>query len=382
MKVGSTRCRARGVMDERARSRPSRAPRRWQIKHADCLKALPKLDADSVDAVITDPPYGLNFMGKDWDRPMVGHVPQSGRRPVSDETGRHDEGYRNMRGYERQMQAWHEAWAREALRVLKPGGHLLAFGGTRTFHRLTCALEDAGFEIRDCLCWLYGQGFPKSLNVAVAIDKADGHPPRGRAIPVASTHLPSGRYDTQKLIPNPVERYRPRSRAAASWQGWGTALKPGWEPIILARKPLDGTVAQNVRLHGTGALNIDGCRIGFRDQADERSSKTKNRHADFGSKARKSRVYGRDERSRSDQGNYDAPGRWPAGKRNPLAHPGLPARRPRPRAIKRSSPGAPRQRRPGHKRSQGSARARRALKRRGARRLLGVLPGLSRAVTR
>jgi hypothetical protein len=201
---------------------------------------------------------------------------------------------------------WCREWALAAMRVLKPGGHLLAFGGTRTFHRLTCGLEDAGFEIRDCLMWLHGQGFPKSLNVAVAIDKAEGHPPRGRAIPVASTNLPNGRYANEQLTANPVEPYQPRSRTAAEWQGWGTALKPAWEPIIIARKPLHGTVAQNVRRHGTGALNIDGCRTGFRGQTDERETKTKNRHADLRSKARENRIYGRDERAR---GNYDAPGR-------------------------------------------------------------------------
>ena len=180
---------------------------------------------------------------------------------------------------------WCREWALAAIRVLKPGGHLLAFGGTRTFHRLTCGLEDAGFEIRDCMMWLHGQGFPKSMNVAVAIDKAEGHPPRGR------------------------EPYQPQSRTAAKWQGWGTALKPAWEPIIIARKPLHGTVAQNVRRHGTGALNIDNCRIAFQSDADESESKTKNRHADLRSKARKNRIYGRDDRAR---GNYDAPGRWPA----------------------------------------------------------------------
>ena len=166
---------------------------------------------------------------------------------------------------------WCREWALAAIRVLKPGGHLLAFGGTRTFHRLTCGLEDAGFEIRDCLMWLHGQGFPKSLNVAAAIEKTN-------------------------------------SKTAAAWQGWGTALKPAWEPIVIARKPMGGTVAQNVRRHGTGALNIDGCQIAFQSEKDEHESKTKNRHADFGS-TRQNRIYGRDERARH---NYDVPGRWPA----------------------------------------------------------------------
>jgi len=343
---------------------PLNTRRRWEVRNADCLSVLPKLDASSIDAIITDPPYGLEFMGKEWDsfrsddpgtnrnrgkhsgshgmadgagkdegHPARGKIAVAyggGKRPRTFRCtgcGKRDQ-FRNQHAcgpsarWARELidpfaapptmlafENWCREWALAAMRVLKPGGHLLAFGGARTHHRLACGLEDAGFEIRDCLCWLYGQGFPKSLNGAVAIDKAAGHGPRGRAIPVASTHLPSGRYAKEKLTANPVGPYRPRSRAAREWQGWGTALKPGWEPIIVARKPLEGTVAPNVRRHGTGALNIDGCRIGFRCQADERSSKTKNRHADFQSKARKNRVYGRDERRR---GNYDAPGRWPA----------------------------------------------------------------------
>jgi DNA modification methylase len=147
----------------------------WSVVTGDCRDVMRTLPPASVDAIVSDPPYGLSFMGKEWDH----GVPQ--------------------------VEFWHEA-----LRVAKPGAHLLAFGGTRTFHRLTVAIEDAGWEIRDCLSWLYGSGFPKSHN--------------------------------------------------GPWGG--TALKPAWEPIILARKPLTGTVASNVAQHGTGALNVDGCRIG------------------------------------------------------------------------------------------------------------------------
>lgn len=151
-----------------------------QLIHGDCLEILPTLEPNSVDAIVTDPPYGISFMGKDWDHCVPG-----------------------------------EHFWREALRVAKPAAHLLSFGGTRTFHRLTCAIEDAGFQIRDCLGWLYGNGFPKSHNIG---------------------------------------------------NGFGTALKPAWEPIILARKPLDGTVAANVQKYGTGALNIDGCRVETTDK--------------------------------------------------------------------------------------------------------------------
>lgn len=268
--------RSRYTTPKRA-ARSSRSAKRWRIQHGDCVAAMRKLEAASIDAIVTDPPYGLGFMGKDWDSPSVNGS--------------------------------HEQWVREALRVLKPGGHLLAFGGTRTFHRLACGLEDAGFEIRDTLMWLYGQGFPKSTSVPLAIDKANGHPARGRAIPVASSHLPSGRYAPTKLTSNPVCGYRSRSATAAAWQGWGTALKPAWEPIVLARKPLTGTIAANVLAHSTGALNIDGCRVAFAGPADEHESKTKNRHGQFSSAPRANTVYGADTRKRGD---YDAPGRWPA----------------------------------------------------------------------
>jgi len=154
----------------------------WEVREGDCREVMAALDPESVDAIVCDPPYGLSFMGKGWDHGVPG------------------------------VEFWEAA-----LRVAKPGAHLLAFGGTRTFHRLTCAIEDAGWEVRDCLSWMYGTGFPKSRNL-------DGE-----------------------------------------WRGWGTALKLAWEPIILARKPLAGTVAANVLRHGTGAVNVDGCRIGTAD---------------------------------------------------------------------------------------------------------------------
>jgi DNA modification methylase len=152
-----------------------------------------------------------------------------------------------------------------AIRVLKPGGHLLAFGGSRTYHRLACAIEDAGFEIRDCIMWIYGSGFPKSLDVSKAIDKAAG---AEREVVGTSPNWRESKRDREKngsmevrgenagLLTGP-----PITNAARQWSGWGTALKPAHEPIIVARKPLNGTVAANVLQHGTGALNIDACRI-------------------------------------------------------------------------------------------------------------------------
>ena len=149
-----------------------------------------------------------------------------------------------------------ETW-RRAYPVLKPGGHLLAFGSPRTYHRLLVAIEDAGFEVRDSIMWVYGEGMPKCHDVAAAIDRLAGHGPRGRAIPVAGHAQPDGK----PLSPNPVGPYRPRSAWAEAWAGWGTALKPGYEPIVVARRPFPGSVARNVLAYGTGALDIDGCRV-------------------------------------------------------------------------------------------------------------------------
>jgi site-specific DNA-methyltransferase (adenine-specific) len=209
----------------------------WEIRQGDCLGLLREMPAGSVDAVVCDPPYGLSFMGKEWDHGVPGEP----------------------------------FWA-EALRVAKPGAHLLAFGGTRTYHRLTCAVEDAGWEIRDCLSWLYGSGFPKSLDVSKAIDKAAGAEREvvGKREYADGTvgswrSSTSDKYAqdewTQDESNRPKMDTAPATDAAREWSGWGTALKPAWEPVILARKPLAGTVAANVLAHGTGALNVDGCRI-------------------------------------------------------------------------------------------------------------------------
>jgi site-specific DNA-methyltransferase (adenine-specific) len=213
----------------------------------DCLDVLRQMPEASVDAVVTDPPYGLSFMGKRWDY----DVPSV------------------------------EVWA-ECLRVLKPGGHLLAFAGTRTQHRMAVRIEDAGFEIRDMIAWVYGSGFPKSLDVSKAIDKAAG---AEREVVGQSTNGiagGSGRHVGEEGAYGFSGSYAitaPATDAARQWAGWGTALKPALEPITVARKPLAGTVAETVLAYGTGAINVDGCRVG--DGADKGDWPiTQRRHAD------------------------------------------------------------------------------------------------------
>jgi site-specific DNA-methyltransferase (adenine-specific) len=186
-----------------------------RLYHGDAREVVPLLE-DRFTALVSDPPYGLSFMGKDWDS----HVPG-------------------------------EAFWRAFSAVLLPGAPVLAFGGTRTFHRLMIAIEDAGLELRDTLLWIYGGGFPKSLDVSKAIDKAAG---------ITRPRVPGG-VGTDAGYSGGFKPGEAISGEAIKWQGYGTALKPAWEPIILARKPIEGTVAANVQKYGTGAMNIDGGRV-------------------------------------------------------------------------------------------------------------------------
>jgi site-specific DNA-methyltransferase (adenine-specific) len=199
----------------------------YSLHHGCCLEVLKTLADGSVDSVVTDPPYGLSFMGKKWDY----DVPSE------------------------------EVW-RECLRVLKPGGHLLAFAGTRTQHRMAVRIEDGGFEIRDMIAWVYGSGFPKSHNLQ------------------------------------------------GEHKGWGTALKPAFEPLTVARKPLIGTVAENVQQHGTGAINVDGCRVGTEQ------TKTCEKTEMYGTSGRaKDQAQGFRPRrydNRHQPEKINPPGRWPA----------------------------------------------------------------------
>lgn len=204
------------------------------LYHGDCRDVISSLPSNSLDACVTDPPYELGFMGRKWDASGI--------------------------AYDKWL--WAEVW-----RVLKPGAHVLAFGGTRTWHRLAVAIEDAGFEVRDSIAWMYGSGFPKSLDVSKAIDKAAGAEREvvGRGTKgqrIQSSWDDGGATGIFRAGADGYDLTTPATPAARQWQGWGTALKPAFEPIVVARKPLIGTVAENVQQWGTGALNIDGCRIG------------------------------------------------------------------------------------------------------------------------
>ena len=201
-----------------------------KLFHGDCLKVLPTLEENSVDSIVTDPPYELGFMGKKWDATGVAF----------------------------NVNVW-----REAYRVLKPGGHLLAFSGSRTYHRMAVAIEDAGFEIRDQIMWVYGSGFPKSMAIDKQLDKqlgvereVVGRNPNSRENSTKdNTLFESGTVGKTDYIT------KPSSEEAKKWEGWGTALKPAHEPIVLARKPLEGTVVNNILKHGVGGINIDDSRV-------------------------------------------------------------------------------------------------------------------------
>ena len=245
--------------------------REFTLHTGDSLDVLKTMAENSIDSVITDPPYELGFMNKGWDKSGVAN----------------------------NVDFWKEVY-----RVLKPGGHLLSFGGARTFHRMTCAVEDAGFEIRDCLSWLYGSGFPKSMDVSKAIDKylkvAPESPNKGKWNPGSQGSGPThnnGYGDTEEFDFEPV------SQEAKDWKGWGTALKPAWEPIILARKPLRNTVSESVLQWGTGALNIEGTRVSTEDNLNGGS---------YGKTSRDTDQYFNGKKP-GGAGEFIQPsGRWPA----------------------------------------------------------------------
>jgi len=250
------------------------------IIQGDCLEEMKKLPGRSIDAIVTDPPYELAFMGKKWDASGIAY---------------------NV-----------DMWG-ECLRVLKPGGHLLAFGGSRTYHRMACAIEDAGFEIRDSLHWVYGSGFPKSLSIDKALDKMAGA--EREVIGFGTNGMGRMNQNNAKAgyRPNPysdgidgVPITTPSTDAAKQWAGWGSALKPAHEPVVLARKPLEeSTIAANVLKWSTGAINIDACRIAGQEP-----------HHNYGRTSGKGAFCGRSE----EPFNTPANGRFPSN----LIHDGSP----------------------------------------------------------
>ena len=202
----------------------------YKLINGDCIAEMKKMDANSIDSIVTDPPYEIGFMGKGWDNTGI--------------------------AYNKDM------W-KQALRVLKPGGHMLAFSSTRTYHRMVCAIEDAGFEIRDQLAWIYGSGFPKSQNVGKMIDKKSGAKRKvigtKKKQDFRGANILGGLENTGYMN---YEVTEPSTELAKKYDGWGTALKPAQEPIVLARKPIsESTIAKNVVKHGTGAIDIDNSRV-------------------------------------------------------------------------------------------------------------------------
>lgn len=219
----------------------------------DVLKSLPDC---SIDSIVTDPPYALVSIVKRFGGANAAPTKDG------DVYARASSGFMGKQ-WDTGEVAFSEVFWAECLRVLKPGGHVVAFSGTRTYHRMAVAIEDAGFEIRDQLAWAYGSGFPKSHDVSKGIDKAAGAEREkvGSERNFGKSKLADGKTAFGDYA-GEWDITEPATPAARQWQGWGTALKPAWEPICLARKPLTGTVAANVLEHGTGALNIDGCRVG------------------------------------------------------------------------------------------------------------------------
>jgi len=244
----------------------------YQILHGNNLDVLPTLADNSIDSIVTDPPYELGFMGKKWDSSGIAYS----------------------------VELW-----QQCLRVLKPGGYLLSFGGTRTYHRMVVAIEDAGFEIRDMISWISNKTFPKSLNIGKAIDKAAGaerkvigkhSAPAGKSAVMTGSRTVTeagfwARGDTD------VDITAPATDEAKQWDGWGTGLKPTVEPIVMARKPVEGTIANNVLTYGTGGLNIDASRIGTDERINPSASNTDREAWRMNTSETKGRI---------------AEGRWPA----------------------------------------------------------------------
>ena len=246
----------------------------YKLYQGSMLDMLKVIEFNSIDSIVCDPPYELNFMGKSWDNAGVSF----------------------------NSNTWKQCYE-----VLKPGGYLLSFGGSRTYHRIAVAIEEAGFEIRDTIMWLYGSGFPKSMNIGLAIDKKNGID--NRTGKVKSDGSATGSIVTTRTG-NLKKEYEERI-AQNEWQGWGTCLKPSFEPIIVARKPFKGSLVDNVIKNGVGGLNIDECRVDFVSVEDYKITANKNQHEKFGTlPMTNNNVYG--DYSMIQPKNYSATGRFPA----------------------------------------------------------------------
>lgn len=268
------------------------------IHNMNCLDGLKLLDDNSIYSIVTDPPYELGFMGKKWDNSGISY---------------------NV-----------EMW-KECLRVLKPGGYLLSFGGSRTYHRMASAIEDAGFEIRDQIMWLYGSGFPKNMDISKAIDKKAGAKREvighkvdistGRAMSPKQARAGSGmninegwdrpwRQDEESCNEKTMLT-TPSTEEAKQWNGWGTALKPAHEPIVVARKPLsEKTVAQNVLKWGTGGINIDSCRVESSQSDKEMMNKKASKNPTTNYSDKDDKIYGKYALDKASPANEI--GRFPA----------------------------------------------------------------------
>jgi site-specific DNA-methyltransferase (adenine-specific) len=245
------------------------------LRLGDCLEVLKTLEDNSVDSIVTDPPYGIGFMNKEWDSPQKHKELIERENKRSQE--RFEEGKSPVKGgfskgvqpglpiggakEGRWFQEWCEEWAKECYRVLKPGGHMLSFSAPRTYHRMATAFEDSGFQIRDQIMWVFGSGFPKSHNIGKAIDKIQGN--EREVVGISDNTRDRNNHDYNS-VGNFGSKEIIETKGQSDWEGWGTALKPAHEPICMARKPLsEKSIAENVLKHGTGGINIDDCRIPF-----------------------------------------------------------------------------------------------------------------------
>lgn len=232
----------------------------YKLYQGDMLDMLDVVEENSIDSIVTDPPYELNFMNKGWDNAGVSF----------------------------KKETWEKCY-----KALKPGGHLLAFGGTRTYHRIACAIEDAGFEIRDCIMWIYGSGFPKSMNIGLSIDKKNGveSPVVGQNQDILKKQAKDLR-EGHRTIVDSLDSGAPErnngfktvsadiKQAQNEWDGWGTQLKPSYEPIIIARKPVEGSITENVIKWRVGGYNIDECRVPLEDGYEFKTTNRKSRADD------------------------------------------------------------------------------------------------------